>query len=99
MSVIRQTQIMEEEMVKGWTAELVTAVGAEVVGVKAAAGKVAKIIVNTDVITVTPKDGATAVWAALTDNVGLDLVNAPMQFNTSINLDFSGAGTAWILYK
>lgn len=99
MSIPRMTEILENEFVKGWTGELITAVEAEAIEVKGSAGKVAKIIVNTDVITVTLKDDDTAVWAALTDDVSLDLVTAPIQLNTSINLDFSDAGSAWILYK
>lgn len=99
MSIPRLTQIMEQEVVTGWTSQLVEAEEAEVIEVKASAGKVAKIIVNTESITATLKDGDAAVWADLTDSAGLDLVTAPLQLNTSINLDFSGAGSAWILYK
>lgn len=99
MSQQRTTEILEQDMHTGWTGVLITAVGAGIQSVKATKGKVAKIIVNTGAINVTPKDGAVAAWAVLTSASGLDLVTAPMQFNTSIQLDFSGAGNAWVLYK
>jgi 16S rRNA C1402 (ribose-2'-O) methylase RsmI len=99
MSEPRQTQILEEELAKGWTAELVTvaAPGTEVV--KADPGKVARIRVVSAGINVTPVDGANNAWGALTNAAELDLGGTPMQFNTSIGLTFSAAGSAWILYK
>ncbi len=99
MSEMRQTQILEEELVQGYTAALITAAGPEVKAVKASPGKVARIRVVTNGITVTPKDGNASAWGALTDAAELDLGGTPMQFDTSISLDFSGAGSAWILYK
>lgn len=99
MSEMRQTRILEEELVQGYTAELITAAGAETVAVKATPGKVARIRVVDASINVTPKDGADAAWGVLTNAAELDLGGTPMQFNTSINLEFSGAGSAWILYK
>lgn len=99
MSEMRQTQILEEELVQGYTAEFITAAGAEVKAVKASPGKVARIRVETNGINVTPKNGNDAAWGALTDAAELDLGGTPMQFDTSISLDFSAAGSAWILYK
>lgn len=96
---MRQTRILEEELVHGYTAELITAAGAETVAVKATPGKVARIRVVDAGINVTPKDGADAAWGALTNAAELDLGGTPMQFNTSISLEFDGAGSAWILYK
>jgi hypothetical protein len=99
MSEMRQTQILEEELVRGYTAELITAAGAETVVVKATPGKVARIRVVTSGITVTPKDGNAAAWGVLTDAAELDLGGTPMRFDTDIRLEFSAAGSAWILYK
>jgi hypothetical protein len=99
MSEMRQTQILEEELVRGYIAELITAGGAETVVVKATSGKVARIRVVTNGINVTPKNGNDAAWGALTDAAELDLGGTPMQFDADIRLDFSGAGSAWILYK
>ena len=99
MTESRIVQLLEQELLQGWTAEKITAAKAETIAVKAAAGKVARIRVMTAAITVTPKDGATAVWGALTNAAELDLGGTPMQFDTSINLDFSAAGDAYILYK
>lgn len=99
MSEMRQTQILEEELVQGYTAEFITAAGAEVKAVKASPGKVARIRVVTSGITVTPKNGDDAAWGALTDAAELDLGGTPMRFDTDIRLEFSAAGSAWILYK
>ena len=99
MSEMRQTQILEEELVQGYTAKLITAAGAEVKAVKATPGKVVRIRVVTNGINVIPKNGDDAAWGALTDAAELDLGGTPMQFDTSISLDFSAAGSAWILYK
>jgi len=99
MSQSRQTEILEDELTKGYTAVLITATGAQIKTVKATAGKVARIQVVDAIITVTPTDGSTAAWSALTSAAELDLGGTPMQFNTSIKLSFSAAGTAWILYK
>ena len=99
MSEMRQTQILEEELVQGYTAALITAAGVETIVVKATPGKVARIRVETNGINVTPKNGNDAAWGALTDAAELDLGGTPMQFDTSISLDFSAAGSAWILYK
>jgi hypothetical protein len=102
MSLPRITEILENELITGWTAELITATGAETVTVKATAGKVARIKVVDAVITVTPINGSNAMWAALTNAAELDLTGltgTPMAFDTSIKLTFSAAGTAWILYK
>lgn len=99
MSEARQTQILEKELVDGWTAKLITATGTETKTVKATAGKVARIRVVDGAITVTPTDGTNAAWGALTNAAELDLGGTPMQFTTSIKLAFSAAGSAWILYK
>jgi len=95
----RIAQILETEIVSGYVAAKITAAGAEVKTVKATPGKVARIKVITGAINVTPTDGVTAVWDALTNAAELDLGGTPMKFSTSIKLAFDGAGTAWILYK
>jgi hypothetical protein len=99
MTQSKQTQILEEEFVLGYTAVQVTAAGPGTEAVKATPGKVARIRVITNGITVTPMDGAAAAWDALTDAAELDLGGTPMQFTTGIGLAFSAAGSAWILYK
>jgi len=99
MSEMRQTQILEQEIVQGYTAQLVTAAGAETIVVKATPGKVARIRVVDGGINVTPKDGANAAWGVLTNAAELDLGGTPMQLNTNISLEFDGAGSAWILFK
>lgn len=99
MSLPRVTELLEQEMAAGWTAEKITAAGAETKTVKATAGKVARILVVTGAITVTPVNGSTAAWDALTNAAELNLTGTPMTFSTSIKLTFSGAGDAWILYK
>ena len=97
MSQARQTQILESEIVAGWASKLITAAGAETKAVKATGGKVAVLLVN-GAYDVTIKDGETAKWAAV-NNTTLDLSRCPLQLGTSINLTFSGAGSAWIIYK
>lgn len=93
----RQTELLENELGAGWTSELITAIGAEVKAVKATRGKVAQIKVN-GAYNVTLKDNATAKWAVL-NNEAKDFSNCPIECATSINLDFGGAGSAWIIYK
>lgn len=99
MPIARIAQILEQNVAAGWTAAKITAAGAETKTVKATAGKVARIKVLDAVITVTPVNGSTAAWDALTNAAELDLTGTPMSFNTSIKLTFSAAGNAWILYK
>jgi len=99
MSLPRVTQLLEQEVATGWTAAKITAAGAETKTVKATAGKVARIKVLDGGITVTPVNGSTAAWDALTNAAELDLTGTPMSFPTSIKLTFSAAGSAWILYK
>jgi hypothetical protein len=96
-----QTQIMKDEFSTGYTATMVTnATGApaEIV-VKATPGKVARILVVTGAINVTPVDGVANAWTALTSAAELNLAGTPMQFVTDIRLQFSANGSAWILYK
>jgi hypothetical protein len=88
---------METYMARGWMSELITADGAETKAVKATAGKVALLKVN-GAYDVTIKDGATAKWAAV-NNASLDVSACPIQCDTSINLTFGGAGSAWIIYR
>ena len=99
MSEMRQTQILEEEIVRGYTARQITATQAETTVVKNAPGKVARLRVVTAGINVTPMDGAATAWGALTNAAELDLGGTPMQFATNIGLAFSAAGSAWVLYK
>ena len=99
MPLSRIAQILEQNVSAGWTAAKITAAAAETKTVKATAGKVARILVVTGAISVTPTNGSTAAWDALTNAAELDLSGTPMTFSTSIKLAFSGAGSAWILYK
>ncbi len=101
MSEQRQTELLENEIGSGYTAVMVTnntGAPAEIT-VKNAPGKVARIIVVTAVISVTPMDGVANAWTPITDAAELNLAGTPMQFNTSIRLSFSDDGSAWILYK
>ena len=99
MPLSRIAQILEQNVAAGWTAAKITAAGVETKTVKATAGKVARILVVTGAITVTPVNGSAAAWDALTNAAELNLAGTPMTFGTSIKLTFSGAGDAWILYK
>jgi hypothetical protein len=97
MSEARQTEIMENNIQQGWTSELITASGAGTETVKATAGKVAYLKVN-GAYDVTLKDDITAKWGAV-NNTSQDWSFCPIQCGTSIKLTFSGAGSAWIIYK
>ena len=97
MSEATRTQILKDNMGKGWTSELITASGAGTETVKASAGKVAYIKVN-GVYDVTLKDDTTAKWAVV-NNASIDLSGCPIACDTSIKLTFGGAGNAWIIYK
>jgi len=101
MSIARLLEIISNEA-DGYTAELVTATGAETKTVMTGKGKLARVIVLTDVITVTPKDNATAIGAALEDEdaywIG-DYTKSPVKFDTSLKLAFSDTGSAWVIYK
>lgn len=99
MSQSRQTEIFENELSAGWTVAKITATGAETKTVKATPGKVARIYVETNGITVTPMNGLVAAWDVLTDAAELDLSGTPVAYTTSIKLAFSAAGSAWIIYK
>jgi len=99
LSISRQTEIMEKEIVIGWTATKITATGVETKTVKATPGKIARIKVVTGAITIIPKNGTTAIWDAIDNTAEFNQVGSPIQCNTSINLTFSGAGDAWIIYK
>lgn len=101
MSEQRQTELMEAEFTRGYTAVMVTnnTGGAEEFTVKNAPGKVARVIVVTGAINVTLMDGVANAWTPLTSAAELNLAGTPMQFNTSIRLGFSDDGSAWVLYK
>lgn len=77
----------------GWTWEKVTAAGAGDITVKATPGKVAQLLGDSGV-TVQLKDGAADAWKA-GDYTGI----FPIVCNSSIVLNFAGAGDAWILYR
>lgn len=78
----------------GWTWAKVTAAAAGDVTVKSGPGKVA-LLVNDSAATIMLKDGANQAW-----KVG-DFISygCPLKCNTSIVVNFSAAGTAWILYQ
>lgn len=50
-------------------------------------------------ITVIPKDGATQCWGPITSAADAKFNGNAIQCKTSIVLNFSAAGTAYILYK
>ena len=77
----------------GWTWKKVTAAGAGDITVKATPGKVAQLLGDSGV-TVQLKDGAADAWKA-GDYTGI----FPIVCNSSIVLNFAGAGDAWILYR
>lgn len=99
MSEARNTEILEKYIATGWTATKATATGAEDITIKSSEGKLGRILVLTDVITVTPKDDATDLWDAVIDDAEFDTSHTPIDFATSLVLTFSGAGSAWVLYK
>ncbi len=79
--------------VAGWTWAKITATGAEDKTVKATPGLVAQLDVE-GAITVYLKDGASQAW-----KTGAVAFSAPLKCLTSIVLNFSAAGNAWILYR
>lgn len=97
MSQLKTTEILKENMEKGWTSVLITASGAGTETVKATAGKVGYIKVN-GTYDVTLKDDTTAKWAVLS-NTAQSFASIPIACDTSIKLTFGGAGNAWIIYK
>jgi predicted methyltransferase len=98
LSQARITEILENEIVEGWTSVLITApAGTLTQTVKSTAGKVAYLKVN-GAYGVTLKDNTTAKWEEI-NNTYIDFSNCPIQFSTSIKLTFGGAGSAWIIYK
>jgi hypothetical protein len=78
----------------GWTWAKVTAAAEGDVTVKASAGKVA-MLVNDSTATIMLKDGANQAWKA-GEFIGY---GCPLKCLTSIVVNFSAAGTAWILYQ
>ena len=99
MSEMRQTQILEEELVQGYTAKLITAAGAEVKAVKASPGKVVRIRVETNGHKRYPEKWQRSRLGRADRCGRTGSGGTPMQFDTSISLEFSAAGSAWILYK
>jgi hypothetical protein len=97
MSQTRTTEILERNLNDGWESVLVTATGAETKTVKSSSGKVARLLVNGN-YNVTINDDTTAKWAVI-NNTSIDFSNSPIKCGTSIKLTFSGAGSAWIIYK
>lgn len=83
-----------------WTPYKATATSAnQVVAIKKKPGMVARLYVETDGVTVTLYDDTDQVWPGLTGAGEDEFVDAPIFFGESINLKFSGAGTAFILYR
>lgn len=92
-SIASAADIMEQ---KGWTWQKVVAAAPGDMTVKAAPGKVAKLHVETATVVVYIKDGTSQAWASVTGANGQDFPN-PLSCVTDIKLNFSAAGTAWIL--
>lgn len=80
--------------VSGWTWKKVTASGAGDVTVKPSSGKVA-LLVNDSAATIMLKDGTNQAW-----KTG-DFISygCPLLCTNSIVVNFSAAGSAWILYQ
>jgi len=77
----------------GWTWRKVIAAAAGDENVKVTPGKVAKLVAE-GAITIQLKDGADPAWK----QGDCDFLN-PLACLTSIKVNFSAAGSAWILYK
>jgi len=58
-----------------------------------------RIRVNTDTITVTPKDDSTELWGTVIDDSEFDIQGTPLLVINSLKATFSGDGNAWFLYK
>ena len=82
-----------------WAPKKITTTGAEDVVVKKGSGIVANLRVVTEGISVTIKDGTVEVCEPLTGVDEDDYRNTPIQLGDSITLSFSGAGTAYIIYR
>ena len=86
-----------------WTAQLVTSAAAGVVTVKTTKGFVARIKTdhgNVSTVTVQLQDGGTAIWDMLLGpDVEENWNSAPVVCSTSIQLNFSAAGSCWIVYQ
>lgn len=79
-----------------WAKAVAAAAGDQTV--KATPGKVAKVYIETATVVVYVKDGANQAWTAVTGAAGQDFP-APLACQTDIRLNFSAAGTAWVLYR
>jgi hypothetical protein len=85
------------KLVHGFRAVQVTAAAAGDVTVKASSGAVAAIRTGSGLTSsVIVKDGTTEVWRVSADT--RDLFGVPVNFATSIVLEFAGAGDAWVVY-
>lgn len=82
-----------------WTPKQVTAVGAGSIVVKRGSGEVARLLVETAGVAVALYDDDVQVWAALTGVDEDEFAAAPLFCGESIVLNFSGAGTAYILFR
>lgn len=97
MSQARIVELLENVITKGWTAQKITAGGAETVTVVEGAGKLGRLLVL-DAVAVTPYDDTTAIWDAVND-ADFDTSSTPVNFATSLKLVFGGAGSAWVIYR
>jgi len=83
----------------GWHVEKVTADDAETIEIFGDSCLLGGIFVETPDITVTPKDGTDALWVAMTSLLGLHNFYHPIAVATSLQLTFSAAGSAWVIWK
>ena len=88
-----------DSSVQAFTSKEITAPVAGDVVVKNSSGAIANLYVLTAGVSVTVKDGSVAIRPPLTGVDEDDFQVTPFFCGTSIVLNFSTAGTAYIMYK
>lgn len=83
----------------GWHVAKVTADDAETIEIYEGTCLLGGIFVETPDISVTPKDDTDEVWAGMTSLLGLHNFFHPIAITTSLQLSFSAAGSAWVIWK
>jgi hypothetical protein len=89
---------MNWEALRGWKWKKLTAAAAGDVAVKTGSGLVARLYVETSTVVCFVKDGTNQAWTSVTGAGGQEFQN-PLNTNGDISVNFSAAGTAWILYQ
>jgi len=85
--------------VVAWAPKKVVATGAGDIKIKSGSGIVGNLYVATEGVSVSIKDGTEEVRPALTGVGEDDYSQLPIVVGDSITLNFSGAGTAYIIYR